>query len=414
MYEMSTDWTAYSQTITNDFLNRLVDHLYGGNQAHEIWRPCQSCSAKERCEVFRAARLFGPDIVPVVEEPNLRGRARQRLFEALQAVHLRGETHITMRELRSALVYILFGIHFCEDYHAASDDPPSPYWDRAFQADSVARQGELLRELARFDPALEAHPHIDRHLVSAPIADTPPTAPRYPELSLESARRRAFFEWTTDDIKQVAGDCQSIDKQIGGDCQALDLARGRHLRVFRDLPRADREKSAEICRRLCLGISRLEDLPPKAFDRPDVVPLRVTPRTPTETAFWVEKPLVSFILKPDLPVAVDGVERLHRQAILIYGYSRGREERLQLGAELFHLLLELADGYQLGDISTDDTFANLSIFVQRLVQEDARELFAWNPMADETIYRVAAEFRDTTDGCQQRLILAPLTSGTDK
>jgi hypothetical protein len=106
------------------------------------------------------------------------------------------------------------------------------------------------------------------------------------------------------------------------------------------------------------------------------------------------------------------MERLHRQAILTYRYRDGREETLRLGAELFHLLLELADGYQLGDVSSDDTFANLSIFVQRLVQEDARELFVWNPMADESIYRVDAELRSTSDLPKQFFSIARLTRGS--
>ena len=117
-----------------------------------------------------------------------------------------------------------------------------------------------------------------------------------------------------------------------------------------------------------------------------MVPLRITPRTPTETAFWVEKPLTAFRLEADFHQNAE-VDRLHRQAFLIYRYRDGREERLRLGAELFHLLLELSDGYQLGDVSTDDTFAHLSIFVQRLVREDEREMLAWNPMQDEVIYK---------------------------
>ena len=55
------------------------------------------------------------------------------------------------------------------------------------------------------------------------------TAPRQRRttisLSLESARRRAFFEWTEEHIEQIAGEPH-----------ALDLARGRHLRLFRNLP----------------------------------------------------------------------------------------------------------------------------------------------------------------------------------
>ena len=112
----------------------------------------------------------------------------------------------------------------------------------------------------------------------------------------------------------------------------------------------------------------------------------------------MEKPLTAFRLEADIPPEAEGVDRLHRQAFLIYRYRDGREERLRLGAELFHLLLELSDGYQLGDVSTDDTFAHLSIFVQRLVREDEREMLAWNPMQDEVIYKVSARIEQTQEG----------------
>ncbi len=395
------DITPDRKQIDTVFLERLIDRLYGGEQATEIWSPCQSCSAKGRCEVFRAAHLFGPEMLLDQADSNVRQRARRRLFEALQAVHLRGETHITMRELRSALVYILFGIHFCDEYHAEAQTDVLPYWDRAFLAISPARQGEVLSELARFDPALEAHPQIDRYLLTPPTAESGKSAPHYSDLTLESARRRAFFEWTPQDIEEVAGDPN-----------ALDLARGRHLRRFRNLPLADERELAEVCEHLCKGISRLEDLPSQALERSGVVPLRVTPRTPTETAFWVEKPLSAFRLEADVPADAEGVERLHRQAFLVYRYrDRRDEERLQLGAELFHLLLELADGYQLGDVSTDDTFAHLSIFVQRLVREDERGLLAWNPMQDEAVYHISACPRQTEKGPQQRMIITPVPSG---
>lgn len=190
------------------------------------------------------------------------------------------------------------------------------------------------------------------------------------------------------------------------------MARGRDLRLFRDLALLQEPNElAALCERLCAGISRLEDLPPQALDRGGVVPLRITPRTPTETAFWVEKPLDAFRIEPDLPPEVEGIDRLHRHAFLIYRYRDGREERLRLGAELFHLLLELSDGYQLGDISTDDTFANLSIFVQRLMREDERELLAWNPMQDETTYKVFAKIDERPDGPRQQIVLKPLTGG---
>ena len=45
------------------------------------------------------------------------------------------------------------------------------------------------------------------------------------------------------------------------------------------------------------------------------------------------------------------------------------------------------------------------IFLRRLVQEDDRELMAWNPMRDEIIYRVSAEFAEEPEGRQQELVI---------
>ena len=363
--------------VETRFLDDLLNSLYGGERASEIWKPCETCSAQDRCEVRRAMRLFAPDEFPGLDLKERRTRAKQRLFEMLQAIHLRGETHITVRELRASLVYILFGVHFCHDYHKVTETL-LPYWDRAFSPESPDRQGEVLRELVRFDPALEAHPQIDRKLLRTPSADTGIGFAHSANMELESARRRAYFEWTRDDIRGLTGDAKG-----------LGLAQARHYPKFRNLP-IDKDNLDDLCRRLCGGIARLENLPPQAFTRLGVIPLRITPRTPTETAFWVEKPIAAFRLEADLPAEASGLDRLHRQAFLIYGYRDGNEERLSLGADLFHLLLELNDGYQLGDVSTDDTFAQLSIFVQRLVREDDRGILAHNPMQDDVIYEISA------------------------
>ena len=414
--------TADGTGIQTGFLESLVDRLYGGDRAAKIWAPCATCSAQDRCGVFQANRLFGPAGLPNGADDDARSRARGRLFEALQAVHLRGETHVTVRELRATLVYILFGVHFCDDYHAGAGAarraaPPAywepafgpfptpgaaeetapaalPYWDRAFDPRSPGRQGAVLGDLARFDPALDAHPRIDRHLVHPTQAGVRRGVPGYPELDLPSARRRAYFEWLERDVESISGEPH-----------ALDLAHGRHLRLFRRLPvdAAARETARSA---LCAGIARLATLPPRAYDRPGVVPLRITPRTPTETAFWIEKPADRFRLEADPPAAPPGVDRLHRQATLVYRYADDEEEPLRLGAELFHLLLELSDGYQLGDASTDDTFAHLSIFVQRLEREDDRRVLAWNPMSEDAIHEIVAE--SGSAGGTQRLVIRPL------
>jgi len=58
------------------------------------------------------------------------------------------------------------------------------------------------------------------------------------------------------------------------------------------------------------------------------------------------------------------------------------------------LLLELKDGLQLSGIGQEGVFAHLEIFVQRLAQEDSRELWGWHPEAEAAISRLRITLQD--------------------
>jgi hypothetical protein len=175
---------------------------------------------------------------------------------------------------------------------------------------------------------------------------------------------------------------------------ALPLFGGRHLDRFRRVPLMNENERAVLCRELCLGIARLEDLPEAAFSSGSGLPLRIQPRTPTESAFWVLKPWKRFRLEARLPHTAEGLEALHTHLLLIYRYGIGGEERLPIGLELFHLLLALKDGAQLAGAGQQGVFAHLEIFTQRLAQEDARELHGWHPGDESGVFRVYVEARD--------------------
>jgi hypothetical protein len=60
--------------------------------------------------------------------------------------------------------------------------------------------------------------------------------------------------------------------------------------------------------------------------------------------------------------------------------------------------MDLADGVQILDAFSDDVFANLDVFTQRLAQEDERSLRAWNPADEDKVYDISikdAEGRQT-------------------
>jgi serine/threonine protein kinase len=368
-------------TWSSDFLDRLIHSLLGGSRAKSIWSPCVTCTAWDRCVAGPTAhRLLADSATP---QGQLGQRLRQRLAEALQAVHQRGQVHITTRELRGVLSYVLFGVLSCSDLH---DDPGRrslPLWDMIFDPNSPHRQppqqGVLLHELSSLDPALEAHPQLDRWLMGRTAREVPGAGTAYPGLARESARRRAYTEWSEDQVEAVTGTRE-----------ALTLASGEHLKLFREAALRDPADNSDLCGQLCRGISQLESLPPLALARPGIVPLRITPRTPTESSFWVEKPIDRFRLEAEWP-RVQNVPMpiLPRQLRLVYHGVNGHEDVLFMGYELFHTLLSLASGEQLSELRSDDLFANLTIFTQRLVQEDEGHLLAWNPKTDDTVFRLA-------------------------
>lgn len=377
-------YTSDPASLLHSFPARLIDAFYGGDKAEEIWSPCKTCTAKRRCHIYAAQQVFAP--LPEVDAEK-RDLAHRRLIEAIQIVHLKGEVHITARELRGALGYILFGTTYCTDLHEDPNIEPARYWDMAFDPASEQRQGELLFELARLDPAMESHPKIDRYLQSTFLLNqTASSAPRWPEMRLEQARRRAYFEWSD---QEICG--------VGKSDDALGLARAGYLAQFRRIPVLGKQEKRELLHSLCRGISRLEDLPPLAYQG-RAIALKVIPRTPTETSFWVEKDPERFDLSADLHEPVGTLDPLHRTAFLQYHTHDGRVEQLQVSGELFNMLLLLAEGYQLGDSSSDETFANLAIFAQRLTQEGEEAILTWNPMDESRVWRMSMNY---VDGMQQ-------------
>jgi len=373
-----TDEEKQSWQPSTEFFNSLLDRMLGGEKVNEIWMPCQTCTAAARCTSWHSVRTL---TATEGTQRDIAGNIRNRLAEAFQAVHQRGQVHITTRELRGALSYILFGVHFCDDLHAAPEVQSGNYWDRAFAADSDMRQGDLLGELQRLDPAFGSNPTIDRYLRSHDPVVAPDKPPRFSDVkSLISRRRRAYFEWLRDQSSSITSD------DI-----AVPLFQSHGINRFRNVAIMSHEERSILTSELCNGISRLEQLPSQVLRRKNVVPFKTLPRTPVETTFWVEKPLNRFRLEVDSSGQDSGVEWLANGLLLIYEYKDGREERLRLESDLFCLLLDLAEGYQLMDSANDDVFTNLSIFTQRLAQEDEKVVFAWNPSQPDDDFRISSQ-----------------------
>ncbi|MGH8569548.1 MAG: methylation-associated defense system protein kinase MAD6, partial [Gammaproteobacteria bacterium] len=151
----------------------------------EIWVPCETCALQSRCPLrHNAASMRDP----------ASGRAvRERVRRLFEVVHLRRRAHVTMRDLRSALSWLLLRDRGCDDVAALLgrlDAAPSDQeriatrdalvrlaYPAAFMGgDGVPRHmvdDRLVRLLREADVGLVDDPRLDRRLDANPDTAIP-------------------------------------------------------------------------------------------------------------------------------------------------------------------------------------------------------------------------------------------------
>ena len=87
----------------------ILERLIARMSQVEYWQACEKCDLKAKCYAYHNARTFkdsvaGPKVV-------------ERLKMLYTITHLRGRLHITMRDLRSALAFMLVGTRDCDSIH---------------------------------------------------------------------------------------------------------------------------------------------------------------------------------------------------------------------------------------------------------------------------------------------------------
>lgn len=125
------------------------------------WAACEQCDLKDGCYALHNARSFQDET------------AGPRLIERLQTLytmtHLRGKLHITMRDLRSALSFMLISNRDCADIHAIYAESDRNAIVRGFYFNSWLGGGartadRLISLLAEVDVGRQEDPRFDRGL----------------------------------------------------------------------------------------------------------------------------------------------------------------------------------------------------------------------------------------------------------
>lgn len=141
-----------------------------------LWAACSKCSLKATCPLLHNAETL--------RDSNSGPAVRERIRRLFEVVHLRRRAHVTMRDLRSSLSWLLLRDHSCTDvkrvleeadtlglrsvlalnYTEAFADPEA---GASLPLDAVGPErsvDRLVRRLREADVGRVNHPVLDRHL----------------------------------------------------------------------------------------------------------------------------------------------------------------------------------------------------------------------------------------------------------
>lgn len=173
------------RAVTAGGVDSLVERQLMRLLQPSLWAPCANCSIRALCPLLHNASTL--------RDSNSGPAVRERLRRLFEVVHLRRRAHVTMRDLRSALSWLLLRDHGCEEVKAllARADERSPaalvalYYPEAF-ADPEAGKSlpvrldgperavdRLVRRLREADVGRVNHPILDRLLDADPDKAVP-------------------------------------------------------------------------------------------------------------------------------------------------------------------------------------------------------------------------------------------------
>ncbi len=140
-------------SILERTLRSIVDPLF--------WSACEGCELKDICYALHNARSFQDEIAGP--------RLMERLKMLYTMAHLRGKLHITMRDLRSAISFMLISNRDCAEIQALYVNGQYREIARSYYFNSWMGSGHAIKDrlivlLAELDVGQQEDPRFDRGL----------------------------------------------------------------------------------------------------------------------------------------------------------------------------------------------------------------------------------------------------------
>jgi len=396
----------------------IFDRLLERFTAPVFWDRCQSCDAADRCYVAFNVRTM--------RDPIYGPQARSRLRRLFTAAHYRGQLHLTIRDLRSALAYTLFGVRNCDEIRSMLNDPAqttaflgyhyynAPFADSAANTSAIPRvppsaepSGDrLITLLSQADVADVANPRIDAALNTA----SPMSQPLFAEFGGRSTYDRELLGTLRDAGPEQGAATVDTDALAAGrafhamarrkayferpDADTAEMLPFSTLAHFDDIVRGAPVPQEEVRNLIGRALAASEGVHHETLRR-GYVCLRIgSERTPTMKSIR-RFPIDQFRIEvPHYGDLARFIEILPSSFALTTGALR-----LDLNLDLFEMLSRIDQGFTPNREELKGPFVNLLIFKRQLHGQPYTEILL---TPDERAFFRVAKRSDNT------LELAPI------
>ena len=224
----------------------IFDEIIRTMISNDIWKHCEGCDIAKQCYV-----KFNMDSL---NDPHFGGQIIQRLEALFQICHLRRKLHITIRDLRSALSYILFGTNTCKEIHdlvreEVHDELISRfYFNSLFNCSEEKSLDRLITIISEVDPGKTPNPSIEAKIYEHPIKKNP----LYPYFDYRSSFDLDILDVMVSRTKEF-----KIDEEIGAAEDVKGYLANNYI-VHRSLKRKSFFESIDLDWKSMLPYARLE------------------------------------------------------------------------------------------------------------------------------------------------------------
>lgn len=353
----------------------ILERLIARMTQQEYWQACEKCDLQGKCYAYHNTKTFqdsvaGPKVI-------------ERLKMLYTITHLRGRLHITIRDLRSALAFMLVGTLDCDGIHQLYQNGGEENQNRildGFYFNSWLGGGEgsndrLISLLREIDVAEVSNPTLDRELgflspktkamsrfsfadrtgyddelVEALFRNLPRdySSKNRSRLIvkhrnyLSHTRRRHFFERRDIDWKEMLP-YRSIDRFLN----AIEQPGAKSAEEVTDILRAINRGEglsdpARLGNRLALRVRQVDKGTIRSYRLFDGE--HFTLRTEQETA-----------VHPFL-------ECLSQALVLFYDSGDGHKANLRINLDIYEMLMRLNNGYRPSIEEQEGFYLSLAVF----------------------------------------------------